>query len=106
MSYKIILTTDARRHIRYLLRQGIMHRGEQSRLINAISARLTYQPQRAQGSVKTLQQPNSLNVAYELRVQPWRALYNVDADEHEVRIAAVGYKPRERLFIEGQEVDL
>ena len=48
MSYTIILASAARDHIRYLLRQGVMNRGEQSRLINAIAARLTYQPAVAQ----------------------------------------------------------
>jgi hypothetical protein len=39
MKYAIILSADARRHIRYLLRQGVMNRGEQQRLVNAIAAR-------------------------------------------------------------------
>ena len=106
MTYLIILTATARRHIRYLLRQGVMSRGEQGRLINAISARLTYQPTVTQGSVKTLRQPNALDVSFELTVKPWRALYNVDEVAGEVRVEAIGYKVREKLFVEGQEVKL
>lgn len=106
MAYSIILTAAARRHIRYLLRQGVMSRGEHVRLINAISARLTYQPTIVQGSVKTLQQPNALTVVFELTVKPWRVLYNADELSAEVRIEAIGYKVREKLFVEGQEVTL
>jgi hypothetical protein len=50
--------------------------------------------------------PNSLNAAFELRVPPWRVLYNVDEVQGNVYVKAVGYKPRERLMIEGQEVEL
>jgi hypothetical protein len=106
MVYSIVLTADARSHIRYLLRQGIMNRGEHVRLINAIAVRLTYQPNLAQGSVRTLRQPNRLNVSHELRIHPWRSLYNVDESSGTVRVEAIGYKPRERLFIAGQEIEL
>ncbi len=106
MNYSIVLTEQARAHIRYLLRQGVMNRGEQVRLINALAARLLYQPTMTQGSVKILHYPNALNVAYELRVQPWRVFYNVDENLREVRVEAVGYKAREKLLIEGKEVEL
>lgn len=106
MRYSIILTAHAREHLRYLLREGIMNRGEQTRLINAIAARLEYQPTIAQGSVKSLRQPNELAVEYELRVQPWRVLYQVDDTNTEVRVEAIGFKVREKLFIEGREVEL
>ncbi|CAG0936631.1 hypothetical protein TFLX_05513 [Thermoflexales bacterium] len=106
MNYSIVLTEQARIHIRYLLRQGVMNRGEQVRLINALATRLQYQPTMAQGSVKILHQPNILAVSYELRVQPWRVFYNVDDNVREVRIEAVGYKVREKLLVEGKEVEL
>ncbi|MBU4226013.1 MAG: hypothetical protein KKC71_09355 [Chloroflexi bacterium] len=106
MKHAVVLSANARRHIRYLLRQGIMSRGEHQRLVNAVAARLTYQPAAGQGSVKALRTPNSLDVTFELRVQPWRILYNVDEREGTVHIEAVGYKPRERLFVEGIEVEL
>lgn len=106
MEYSITVTGNARAHIRYLLRQGVMSRGEHSRLINAIAARLIYQPTVTQGSVKALQQPNILNVSFELTVLPWRVLFNVDEGAGEVQVEAVGYKVRERLLIAGQEVKL
>ncbi|MBI5566922.1 MAG: hypothetical protein HY870_18635 [Chloroflexi bacterium] len=106
MTYSIILTVTARQHIRYLLRQGVMNRGEHGRLINAIAARLTYQPTVAQGSVKMLRQPNALDVTFELTVIPWRVLYNVDDHSGEIRVEAIGYKVREKLFVEGREVEL
>jgi len=106
MTYLIILTATARRHIRYLLRQGVMNRGEHGRLINAISARLTYQPTVTQGSVKTLRRPNVLDVSFELTVKPWRVLYNIDDLTGEVRVEAIGYKVREKLLVEGQEIKL
>ena len=83
-----------------------MSRGEHGRLINAISARMTYQPTVTQGSVKMLRQPNALDVVFELTIKPWRVLYYVDENSGEVRVEAIGYKVREKLFIEGQEVNL
>jgi hypothetical protein len=106
MRYSIVLMVSARSHLRYLLREGVMNRGEQTRLINAIATRLEYQPRVTQGSVKELRQPNELSVEYELSVQPWRVLYNVDEAANEVQVEAIGFKPREKLFIEGQEVKL
>ncbi len=106
MSYSVVLTEQARAHIRYLLRQGVMNRGEQVRLINAVAARLQYQPTMVQGSVKVLRLPNALDVAYELRIQPWHVFYNVDDNVQEVRVEAVGFKVREKLLIEGKEVEL
>jgi mRNA-degrading endonuclease RelE of RelBE toxin-antitoxin system len=106
MKFSVVLSADARRHIRYMIRQGLMSHGEHQRIVNAIAARLTYQPMVALGNVKTLRHPNSLNSIFELRVQPWRVFYWVDDDEGVVHIEAVGYKPRERLMIEGKEVDL
>jgi hypothetical protein len=106
MKYTVVLSADARRHIRNLLRQGVMNRGEHQRLVNAMAARLAFQPTVTQGSVKALRQPNSLKVTFELRVPPWRVLYNVDEAASSVRIEAVGYKLRERLIVDGREVDL
>jgi len=106
MPYEIVLTATARQHLRYLLRQGVMSRGEHGRLINAIAARLTYQPAITQGSVKALRQPNALSVTFELTVKPWRVLYNIDDSAQVVRIEAIGYKIRERLLVAGQEVTL
>jgi len=106
MKYTIVLSADARRHLRYLLRQGLMKRGEHQRLVNAMAARLTYQPAMAEGSVRALRRPNSLDAAFELRAPPWRVLYDVDEVEQMVRVVAVGYKVREQLMIEGQEVEL
>ena len=106
MKSTVVLSADAHRHLRYLLRQGVMKHGEHQRLVNAMAARLTYQPTMAAGSVRALRRPNSLDAAFELRVPPWRVLYTVDEAEHTVRIVAVGYKVREQLLIEGQEVEL
>ena len=91
MNYSVALAEQARAHIRYLLRQGMMNRGEQVRLINAIAARLQYQPTIAQGSVKVLRRPNVLDAAYELRVQPWRVFYNVDVrhEKSELKPSAI-----------------
>jgi hypothetical protein len=75
------------------------------RLINAIAVRLQYQPRWLKAALVPAP-AQCIDVAYELRVQPWRVFYNVDDDAQEVRIEAVGYKVREKLLIEGQEVEL
>lgn len=45
MKFSVVLSADARRHIRYMIRQGLMNHGEHQRIVNAIAARLTYQPE-------------------------------------------------------------
>lgn len=106
MKYTIVLSETARRHIRYLLHQGLMTQAEHQRLVNAMYVRLLHQPTVTQGSVKELRQPNRLLATYELSIKPWRVLYNVEEMDGMVHVKAVGFKPRERLFIEGEEVVL
>ena len=43
---------------------------------------------------------------WELRVGEFRVFYEVDVDEHRVRIVAVGHKEHNRLFIGGEEIEL
>jgi mRNA-degrading endonuclease RelE of RelBE toxin-antitoxin system len=40
---------------------------------------------------------------WELRVDDWRVLYDVDTDEGIVTIIVVGQKVRHKLMIEGKE---
>lgn len=41
---------------------------------------------------------------WELRVPPYRVYYDVDGAASEVRVQAVGHKPREKVRILGEEM--
>ena len=43
---------------------------------------------------------------YELRVGDFRVFYDIDVDKMEIVIEAIGIKRHDRLFIEGEEVEI
>ena len=64
-------------------------------------ARLTDQPAATSKAIRTLQ-PNPL-ADFELRVQSFRVLYNVDIERAEVVLLLVGIKDGNKLIVEGEE---
>ncbi|MFM7131028.1 MAG: hypothetical protein ACKO0V_16895 [bacterium] len=68
---------------------------------SAILARLVEQPTVESNAILKLR-PNPL-AQYELRVQRFRVLYNVDIMNTEVILLLVGIKDGNRLIVEGEE---
>jgi mRNA-degrading endonuclease RelE of RelBE toxin-antitoxin system len=79
-----------------LIREGI---GEQ----------LRFQPAAERTNRKPLRQPAPVTATWEIRFGPdncFRVLYDVDLEARLVQIMAIGEKPRNRLFIGEEEVQL
>jgi mRNA-degrading endonuclease RelE of RelBE toxin-antitoxin system len=58
---------------------------------------------------KPLRQPAPFEATWEIGFGPnnrFRVLYDVDEENHVVRIMAIGEKQRERLYIGGEEIEL
>jgi mRNA-degrading endonuclease RelE of RelBE toxin-antitoxin system len=93
MPFKISITDDAERQLRWLPAR------DQRILEAAILSRLEHQPTTPTKAIKRLR-PN-LFVDFELRAGDLRALYNVD--EGEVVVLVVGRKVGNKLIVEGED---
>jgi mRNA-degrading endonuclease RelE of RelBE toxin-antitoxin system len=74
----------------------------------AIDERLIYTPDTATRNRKPLEDPAPYGATWELRCGPkncYRVFYEVDLEEREVLILAVGVKERNRLLIAGEEFE-
>ncbi|MBD3883314.1 type II toxin-antitoxin system RelE/ParE family toxin [Phormidium tenue FACHB-886] len=77
---------------------------EQRQIIQAIEEQLQYQPTLLTRNRKRLR-PNTL-AEWELRIDAFRVFYDVDKALPIVKIAAIGYKQGNILFVHGQEYEL
>lgn len=74
----------------------------------AIDEQLIYAPDTETGNRKPLEDPAPYGATWELRCGPknrYRVFYEVDLEEREVLILAVGVKERNRLLIAGEEFE-
>lgn len=73
-----------------------------------IEDRLRFEPDRESRNRKPLRQPAVFDARWELRFGPgnrFRVFYEVDRENQEVRILAIGVKERNRLTVGGEEVE-
>lgn len=77
---------------------------DQKLILGEIGTQLSYQPDQQTRNRKRLR-PNNL-AEWELRIGTFRVFYEVDAVNAMVKIAAVGYKEGNKLFIRGEEREL
>lgn len=74
-----------------------------------IGEQLRFEPATETTNRKPLRQPAAFGATWEIRFGPdnrFRVLYDIDQEDHVVRIMAIGEKEKERLFIAGDEVQL
>ena len=83
---------------------GKLRKYDQQRIITAIEEQLVDQPGQETRNRKRLR-PNQL-AEWELRIDAFRVLYDVDTADHVVSIRAVARKRGNRLFVYGEEMDL
>jgi len=70
---------------------------------------LTYEPDVVTRNRKPVRPPAAFQAEWELRFGPknrFRVFYQIDPENREVRIVAVGVKDRNRLLVGGEEVTL
>ena len=73
-------------------------------IVGAIEKHLMDQPTQETRNRKCLR-PNQL-AEWELRVERFRVFYDVDTQEQQVKIEAVGYKKGNHLYIHGEKYQL
>jgi hypothetical protein len=74
-----------------------------------IEEQLRFEPETATRNRKQLERLIDLGARWELRLGPgnrFRVFYRVDVEQRQVRVLAIAEKKRNRLFIEGEEVEL
>jgi hypothetical protein len=74
-----------------------------------IEQQLMYHPDERTRNRKPLRTPAAFQAEWELRFGPnnrFRAFYQIDHENREVRIVAVGVKDRNRLIVGGKETSL
>lgn len=96
--FEIRLSEDAERHLKQFSKR------DQGILLDAMEEQLTHQPNERTRNRKPLR-PNPLAV-WELRVQDFRVLYNVEEDAVVVLVVAIAVKAGNKFIIEGQEYPL
>jgi len=95
MPYQISITDVAATQLRAMT-------AHDRRIIeSAIAARLTDQPTTVTKCIRKLR-PNPL-AEFELRIQRFRVLYNVDVETDEIVLLIVGIKLGNKLIVEGTE---
>jgi mRNA-degrading endonuclease RelE of RelBE toxin-antitoxin system len=77
---------------------------DQSRVVAAIESQLSHEPTKQTRNRKRLR-PNKL-AEWALRVDEFRAFYDVLLDGSNVRIVAIGMKVGNELWIRGEKFDL
>lgn len=81
-------------------------RKHHSLIRDTIDERLQWEPNVQTKNRKSLREP-MLGADWELRLGPknrYRVLYDIDEDNHQVVILAIGVKDGERLIVGGEEV--
>jgi len=99
MAYRVEFSDSAIRHLKGF------SAAQRSVILDAIEQQLMYEPLIETRNRKLLR-PNRF-FAWELRIGELRVFYIVDQDEtDEVQILAIGWKPGNILYIDGEEVTL
>jgi len=76
---------------------------------STINEQLTHEPDITTRNRKPVRTPAAFQAEWELRFGPnnrFRVFYQIDYDNHQVRIVAIGMKDRNRLMIGGEEIKL
>jgi mRNA-degrading endonuclease RelE of RelBE toxin-antitoxin system len=76
-------------------------KGEKTLILEEIATQLTQEPMVETRNRKRLR-PDHLT-EWELRIRHFRVFYDVDVEASLVKVVAIGYKRRTKLFFRGQE---
>ena len=96
--FRIVFTPEAINDLRQFRKYDQQH------IVTAIETQLLHQPAHETRHRKRLRS-NTL-AEWELRVQTFRVFYDVDVTHSVVKIAAVGSKQGNTLFIHGEEYQI
>lgn len=94
--FEIEFTRTAYRHL------AAFRKFDRNRILDQVKAQLAHQPNQETHNRKRLRS-NPIS-DWELRVDPFRVLYEVDEGSSLVTVVGVGVKKREKLVIDGEEI--
>ena len=97
-SFTVEMTRTAYRHL------AAFRKYDRNRILDGIKNQLTQQPNQETRNRKELRE-NPIS-DWELRIDPFRVLYEVDEDNRLVTVVGVGIKERERLIVDGEEIQI
>ncbi len=92
------MTRTAHRHL------AAFRRYDRNRILDGIKDQLAHQPDQETRNKKELRD-NPIS-DWELRIDPFRVLYEVDEAGRLVTIVGVGIKEREKLIVDGEEIQI
>jgi len=101
--YALVYAPEVRQHLRAIERQHY------PLIRETLQEQLLFEPEAETRNRKPLRQPAGFDAQWELRFGPdnrFRVFYEIDRENHQVFILAIGVKERDRLFIGGEEVQL
>ncbi len=101
--FSIVFAPAIREHL------GAIERKDQRVIQVAIESQLAFEPDQATRNRKLLTRSGPFGATWELRCgvyNQFRVFYDVDRDNSEVNIVAIGVKQRNRLLIGGKEFKL
>ena len=102
-AFKLVFDEEVKGHLRSI--ESKYH----SLIHEKIEEQLEFEPDGETRNRKPLENPAPFEAGWELRFGPdnrFRVFYDIDSENHEVVILAIGRKERNRLFIGGEEQDL
>jgi mRNA-degrading endonuclease RelE of RelBE toxin-antitoxin system len=98
--FALVYAEEVKQHLRAI--ESKYH----SLIQTEVEDQLLFDPETETRNRKPLKRPISFGAEWELRLGPdnrFRVFYQVNANNHEVRVLAVGLKDRNRLLIGGEE---
>jgi mRNA-degrading endonuclease RelE of RelBE toxin-antitoxin system len=101
--YALVYAPEVKEHLRAIEAKHY------SLIRAAIEDQLQFEPGVETRNRKPLRQPAAFEAAWEIRFGPdnrFRVLYDIDEEDREVNILAIGEKDGNRLRIGGEEVEL
>jgi mRNA-degrading endonuclease RelE of RelBE toxin-antitoxin system len=103
--YTLVYAPKVKRHVRAIGRRHF------SMIRQTLEEQLLFEPDTETRNRKPLRPPAALEAQWELRCGPdndnkFRVFYEIDRENRNAYILAIGVKERDRLYIGGEEVDL
>jgi mRNA-degrading endonuclease RelE of RelBE toxin-antitoxin system len=99
--YTLVYAPEVKRHLQSIERQYY------PLIRETLQEQLLFEPDAETRNRKPLRQPAVFEARWELRFgtgNRFRVFYEIDRENREVHILAIGVKERDRLFIGGEEV--
>jgi len=102
-AYTLLYASITRDHLKYIDKKYY------SLIKNMIEERLLYEPNVQNRNRKALTRTAFEEATWEIRFGPenmFRVFYDVKIDSREVHILAIGFKLRDSLYVDGEEIGI